>query len=32
MDIHRQSLVRDHSGRALDAVDIYSVTVERSSL
>ena len=32
MDVYRQSLVRGRSGRALDAVDIRSVTAERSSL
>ena len=32
MDIHRQSLVRYRSGRALETVDICGVTVERSSL
>ena len=32
MDVHRQSLARDRSGRALDAVDIRCVIAERNSL
>ena len=32
MDVHRQSLARGRSGRALDIVDIRCVIAKRSSL